>query len=194
MAAPESLKLREFAARMGWRPSYVTQLKADGRLVLSADGRVLVAESIARIRETADPAKFAVAAHHAAKRGEGTAPASTEAPITPPAPAESDLAENSNYQISRAKREHFLAKAAERDYLISMGQLLPADQVLAALIDAIATLRKGLEAVPDILAPQLAPVTDENTTRSMLADAIEHALEDTARQFTRITETKGETP
>lgn len=195
MASTEALALRAFAARMNWKPGYVSQLKAADRLVLDAQGLVLVAESLQRIKDTSDPAKFAVAAHHAAKRGEGSTPTPPATDSPPPAASGDDSAKTDSYQTSRARREHYLALAAERDYQESMGQLLPADEVLGALSNAIATLRKGLEAVADIMAPQLAPITDEHTTRTMLAEAIEHALEDTARQFNRITKhQQGETP
>jgi hypothetical protein len=56
-----------FARILECSKSYVTQLKADGRLVLTDDSqRVRVAESLERIRATADPAKAGVVARHAA--------------------------------------------------------------------------------------------------------------------------------
>jgi len=57
---------REFVAHLGFRPHYGHQLLKDGRLVLAPDGKnVLVAESIARMQETADPALGATVARHA---------------------------------------------------------------------------------------------------------------------------------
>lgn len=197
MSGGETLGMRAFARLIGKRASYITQLREEGRLVLTPDGqRVMVAESIERIKETSDPAKFAVAARHAANRQQGGVLPPTAPPSSPPEPAEreTDTAAMAAYQDSRAKREYYEAKKTERDYQISMGQLLPADDVLKAITSAITTLRNRLEALPAILAPQLAPITDEGQSQTLLADAIEHALEDTARQFQKLSHPKGETP
>ena len=52
-SAPEVLGFQAFAQRIMRAPSYVTQLRKAGRLVLSADGKgVLVAESIKLIADT----------------------------------------------------------------------------------------------------------------------------------------------
>ena len=62
----------EFAKVLRVKPRAITQLKADDRLILTEDGkRVRVEASLARIRETADPSKAAVAARHAAARHAG---------------------------------------------------------------------------------------------------------------------------
>lgn len=191
------LGLRDFARHIGKKQSYVTLLKQKDRLVLTADGKVRVAESLARIQETSDPSKTAVAARHAAARGEEGAGAAVTPPAPPvPAggdepPAEADdLAGNTGYQASRARREYFEAKAKERDYLLSIGQLMRADEVVAAVTGAVSTLRQRLESLPDILSPRLAAAPDESTCRAILADELEHALEDTARQFANIAKTE----
>ena len=58
-----------FAARIGRSPSYITWLKDNGRLVLSPDGKLVdVLATEAKIQETADPAKAAVAARHEENR------------------------------------------------------------------------------------------------------------------------------
>ena len=137
---PESVGLREFARRIGKKQSYVTLLKQTDRLVLTADGKVLVTESLQRIKDTSDPAKTAVAARHAQKRGEGAI--TPQAPVAepPPAPPEdddADLASNASYQKSRARREYFEAMARERDYNLSIGKLLRADEVVSAVAGAV---------------------------------------------------------
>lgn len=42
----------EFARYLGVSPGYISNLKRDGRLVLSCDGRIIVVESINRIEAT----------------------------------------------------------------------------------------------------------------------------------------------
>jgi hypothetical protein len=188
-AAPveETASFAGFARLLGVKPSAVTALKQAGRLVLTDDGkRVRIAASRQRIAETADPSKAGVVARHAAER----AAKAGELPPQAPAPAaegegpdDDDEAGTPGYQASRAKREHYAAMAAQRDYEVSIGKLMDAGEVAAAVAQAATTLRTQLEALPDTLAPQLAAITDEAQVRATLAEAIEHALEETARQF-----------
>lgn len=191
---PEIVGLRDFARLIGKKQSYVTLLKQTDRLVLNSDGKVLVAESLQRIKDTSDPAKTAVAARHAQNRGEGDIPVPPKAAVVAPEPAESDEAEdlagNASYQASRARREYFEAKARERDYLLSIGQLLRADEVVSAVAGAVAALRQRLEILPDVLAPRLAAEVDEGNIRALLAEEIEHALDEAARHFSTVAKTQ----
>lgn len=191
-AAPETASLREFATLAGFRPSYITQLKADGRLILTADGRrVQVAASLARIEATRDPAKAAVAARHAAARTGVAGVVATPPGIAAPEPAHAAPAPDpdtaaragSTYQSARAVRERFLALQAKLDYEQASGKLLPAAEVESALATAITTLRGRLESMPDTLGPQLAAEADEARCRALLAETIEHLLDETARAF-----------
>lgn len=195
IAAPGTASLREFATLAGFKPSYITQLKSDGRLVLTADGRrVHVAESLARIEATRDPAKAAVAARHAAARSGVAGVAATPLGIAAPEPTHAAPAPDpdtaaragSTYQSARAVRERFLALQAKLDYEQASGKLLPAAEVESALAAAVTTLRGRLESMPDTLGPQLAAEADEARCRALLAETIEHLLDETARQFANI--------
>jgi len=168
-----------FAARLNNKPSYITSLKDQGRLVMTADGkRVMVLASIERIKATATPSHQAVADRHAAARQVVDAPDDEQEPALPAASPE-----QMKYQSSRAEREHWNAQAARRDYEVSMRQLLPAADVESAIADAITQLRARLESLPDILAPQLSAEPNEAKCRSLLGDEIEHALQELARAF-----------
>ncbi|ULQ45954.1 hypothetical protein JN531_012675 [Flagellatimonas centrodinii] len=194
-AIPAACGLKAFAAIAGFKPSYITQLKKDGRLVLTPDGRqVRVAESLARIKETRDPSKEGVANRHAAARALPPAPPpeapergddDTGAIPADPAPG------TGHYQEARAKREHYLALAAQRDYMISMRDLLPAGEVEAYLADAATQLRARLEGLAVLLAPQLAAERDEHRCRAIVADAVERVLHELERQFLRISADEG---
>lgn len=164
----------EFARLRGFRPSYVTQLANEGRLVLTDDGkRVKVAESVARIEATRDPSKQATADRHAAAR----------APDAVPAAAPVELAEELRYQDARAKHEHFKAAIAELEYRKAARELLEAGEVVGALSGILTVLRNRLESLPDVLAPQLAPITEEQQIRAMLADEVEIALGEVSARF-----------
>lgn len=192
---PAEATQAQFAKLMGWRPSYVTQLKQAARLVLTDDGRrVRVAESLALIEASRDPRHTHVAERHAQARqaaaaadgaGQGQPPAAGAASEPPAADGDAAASPIRARHEAQAEREHYLALAAKRDYELSIGQLLEAPAVRSALADAATTLRTRLESLRDILAPQLAPITDEARIRTLLGDEFEHALAELARGFAR---------
>lgn len=203
MADTSDLSFKDFAARLGCKPSYVTQLRKDGRLVLTDDGkRVRVAESLERIQATRNPARADVGQRHAADRAAKAAAARTDddsaaddtddenasdepAGLPPSAAAGADKIGNS-YQAARAVKERYLAMSAKRDYEISIGNLLPAADVRHAIAAAVTTLRTDLENLPDSAAPVLAAEADEARVRLLLADEIEHILGNLAARFEKI--------
>lgn len=188
MSLPATATFAEFATLGGWKKSWVTALRKADRLVLTEDGKgVRVAESLARIKETEDPSRAGVVARHAATRsaaaGEGGASAA-------PAPAQGDdgaeedeTRATSGYQHWRERSERAKALAAERDNRVRDRELLEADQVAATISAAVTTLRTRFESLPDVLGPQLAAELDEGRVRALLAETIEHALEEASRQF-----------
>ncbi len=194
--------LAGFARALGCKPSYVTELKAAGRLVLTEDGkRVRTAESLALLRDTADPAKAGVAARHAAKRGLGgsSAPGAAQVPASGPDEADdadSEAASNPADPVESSharRRSKALADKAEadarkalRDEQVELGQLLQAEEVEHAVRSAVVTFRGALENLPNTIAPQLAAMDDEGSVRVVVAEAIEHALEELARKFSQI--------
>lgn len=197
-ALTAGVKAGEFARLAGFKPSYVTQLKREDRLVLAADGLIDVAASLQRIRDTADPAKAGVAARHVAERsakgalrGAEGAAATDDDPeaglddedaATPPAStaANSPAARRAE---SLAQKEHYLALAAQRDYEQSIGKLLNADDVASTLAAAATALRVRLETLADGLAKQLAAEPDEGRCRALISAEIEHALGELSRAF-----------
>lgn len=193
-SAPETLGLREFADLLGVSPSYVTQLKREGRLVLTEDGkRVRVAESQRLIADTRSPTKAGVAARHAAARGAAVPDGGEEgdggegaAGAAPGARSAIEEVLSTRRARAQAEREEALARKALRDEQIELGQLVPADQVAEVVADATTALRTALENLPATIAPQLAAEPDEDRVRVMLSDALEHMLEDLARRFASI--------
>ncbi len=190
--AAGTMAFREFAAHAGFKPGYVTELRHAGRLVLTDDGkRVRVAESLALIAETRDPAKAGVSARHAAGRASQlpvmAQPSDVQGDdeIAPPAvfldPVEGSHARRKAKAL--ADKEEALARKALRDEQVELGQLLVAEDVEHSLRDAVVTLRSALENLPATLAPQLAALSDEARIRVALSDAFEHMLEELARKF-----------
>lgn len=157
---------RAFADILGVGRTYVTQLRHDDRLVLTGDGkRIRVAESIARIEATRDPARRS----RIPDRGEP--------------PADAGEPPSSTYQDARATKERYLALEAKRAYEVAVGKLVDSGEVRAAIADAVTRLRARLETLPNVLAPQLAAVSEEGAARALLAAEVEHALAECTRAF-----------
>jgi hypothetical protein len=195
----ETASFAEFARIAGFRRSYVTELKGAGRLVLTDDGReVRVAESLALIESTRDPAKAGVVARHAANReagGVGAAPVARTAAQAPPGAAdggdegEPDVAPDSHASRrskALADKEEALARKALREEAIELGQLMAGDQVVATIAAGLTALRVRLENLAYDLAPQLAAIADEARVQSLLTDEIESALADLSRQLSAL--------
>lgn len=198
---PETASFREFADLVPCRPSWVTALRQADRLVLTENGkRVKVQESLQRIQDTSDQARVGVVARHAAARTAKAAsiasqPVAADAPamaaeaasVPPTAEGEGDAQpiakDSSMFQHWRERGERAKALAAERENAIAEGKLMDAAAVVDAVKSHIASLRAGLESLPDFLAPQLIGVKEEPKVRALLADAIEQRLGELSRQF-----------
>lgn len=189
MSEPNEVSAKQLARILGVGASYITQLKGEGRLVRTADGkRFLLAESRRLLAETADPSKAGVAARHAAARGAAVAleaggqGVDQDDPDAPLAPIQDDpLAKRR--ALAQAQAEEAKARKLLRDEAVELGQLLPVDEVRSAIADAVTALRADLENLPAILAAQVAAEHDEDRVRVILRDAIEHSLRDTSRKF-----------
>lgn len=196
MPADRLVKFSAMAAHLGVSRSYLTELRQAGRLVLSDDGRrCWLQASAERVKATADPAQESTRARHAAGRaaardgfpGVQTAEAALAATGAGEGAGEAaDADEPSSgvrYQDARARKEHYLALQAQRDYERSMGLLVQAEDVRHAVANAATTLRVRLETLPSSLAAQLAAEHDEGRVRALLADQIEVLLGELSREF-----------
>lgn len=148
----------EFAKQNGWAKSYVSKLVGEGRLVLTEDGKVMVAESLERIQATTNATDRA------------------SAPAVPPA-----------VRVDRDRKEFYDAENARLDLEERTGRLLAAQDVVGTLADAAAMIRATLEAWPDDLAPDLAALGgDEARIRAHLLNATEVILTELATRFGKL--------
>lgn len=169
----------DFAQHLGVQKSYVTQLKKAGRLVMAADGRrVDVVASLARIEATRSPDKAAVAARHAAARGDDR-PEQEGEPDEP----EADADARPDYQAARARREAANAELAEIELAERAGKLVEVARVESVLADALTTLRTGLESMGVLLSPQLAHESDPHEIRQIIDDHVHAALSELSARF-----------
>lgn len=186
---PELLSVSEFNRFMGYKGRYAYQLRNEGRLVMTEDGKhVKVAESIQRITETRDPSRANAVARHAVARG-------TSMPPLPPQGGDEELAQGGevvapggfNFQDSKAKREHFAALREESSYLKEIGQLMDAEEALGAFADGGARVAAVLDGVAATVGPMLVglPIGDVirvleeqmDIARSELARAVDELAE-----------------
>lgn len=203
-STPQTMSKSEFARHLGNSPSYVTKLRKADRLVLTDDGKkVKVAESLQLIEDTKDPNRDDVAARHTENRksqGEEKKEhpgqeKSEQADLVDQAEQEAQNKTSQSYTKSRAEKEHFAARTAELEFNKLIGQSCETDEVKTAGDELGLILRSALEILPDQLAPQLAPISDEARVYALMAEHIENTLAEIARRIEGMvkTMTKAET-
>lgn len=195
----------EFARQIGVAKSWVTALKAAGRLVLTDDGKVDAAASIARIAATTDPNRDDVARRHAAARaqhqnalGQPAASAGPQAAASVAAAHPGNHVQRSdpdealnNYQAARAIKEKYAAMTSRLEYQRSAGKVIDRDDVASAIEDIVTALRQGLEQQPHRLAPELVG-QDLDTIRATLRRETTAALTAMSKDFeTRLKQLAG---
>lgn len=144
----ETLSLSGFAAKHGWHKSRSSQLKKEGRLILDATGKVLVAESEALLFSTTDPTKAGVAERHQRNRSQGLL---NEA-LVASADEAGDITSNSSSQ----RRAAALADIAELDRDRQYGKVCDVEVVQAVLMENYTAIRQMAEQIPFEMKPLIA--------------------------------------
>lgn len=180
----QGMSKSEFAAHKGWSKPYVSKLAKQGRLVLTADGKVDVAATEALLERTADPSKTGVADRHQRERVERgvtvhLAPAAP--PLEPPPSGEDD---EPDFQKARARREHFLARLAENESRKSDGELVEREKVEQAAFAAGRLLRDLLFGLPKQISAELSAISDPWEVERRLTAGLRRVLEDAQRLST----------
>lgn len=184
-AKPE-MGFAEFARHLGVRPSYITQLKREGRLVLTDDGKaVKAAESLARIKETSDPSKAAVAARHASARGRSEVDVSAVEPSADHEDIGPVTDTRYDYQTARAKREHIAAEIAELEFRKLAGELIEVSALRPVLAGAVATLCAALDRIEHDVVPVLVGL-DEEAMRVQIRDYVDTVRSDLSESFAKM--------
>ncbi|WP_282266519.1 hypothetical protein [Stenotrophomonas sp. PS02298] len=192
MSAGTLVSGKELAAHIGCRPSYIVQLKREGRVVPADGGKgYLLEASVALFRDTRSPAHAGVAQRHASGRSAAPAAAGEElGEDDDDAIIDSSAAPEGSSQARRSRaladKAEVDAKAAQRDLDISLGLLLDRRDVEAVLGQAAGALRAELERMADTLAPQLAATVDEVRCRELVWNEVSHSLEELSRAFREV--------
>ncbi|WP_200956058.1 hypothetical protein, partial [Pelomonas sp. Root1444] len=189
--SPDSVEaehLAAFARRLGVNRSTVTRAAQAGRLVLAADGRVLVQASLARWHATRG-GRDDVAARHAATRGaELPAVASLATPATGPATADQGAGQGEGAASdSRARWEADKLAWQNRMLLVSLdlqsGARIPRAALQREAHGLGATLRATVERLIDQTAPRLAAATSDTDRRRLLVTELGAARRLVRREF-----------
>jgi hypothetical protein len=175
------LSKSKFADEQGWGPSYVTKLGKQGRLILSADKKLVDVEAtLAVLRRTDDPGKEHVRQHHAAGRTEKN----VGIHIKHDAPSDDEpagISADATYWTSKARREGALAELAELELAKKRGGLVELPRVEAIAFAAGRTLRDTVMGLPTQLAPVFASMTDTFQIETKMRDALRQVFADAAK-------------
>lgn len=179
----QAMSKSEFAAYKGWSKPYVSKLAKQGRLVLTADGKVDVVATEALLERSADPSKTGVAERHQRERIERgvTAHLAPAAPPLDPSPEVGEAGKEPDFQKARARREHFLARLAENEARKSDGELVERAKVEQAAFAAGRLLRDLLLGLPKQISAELSAITDPWEVERRLTAGLRRVLEDAQR-------------
>lgn len=154
----------EYAAARGVSRARVSQLAAEGKLALTLDDRVDVAQTDALLALKTD------------SRG-GSNRGGREA---------AELKQAARERITaKTRREEAQASLAELQLARERAELMVASEVVDFLASALTDLRTYLEALPAQIAPQLIG-SDEERIHALLAEHIEMALTELSHKFTQL--------
>ena len=166
-----------FARRIGVARSLVSALKDAGKIAVDEKDMVDVDATAKLLVETATGKKVSSAERWAA---DYLRQRNNSEKVNPDDFIEQQVGRRAD---SVAVREYYDAELRKIDYLQRSARLMPTEDVVAAVADAATTLRTGLEALPDLLAPQLVAIGDETQARAVIADHVEILLGELCARF-----------
>lgn len=173
----------EFARLKGWARSYVTQLKADERLVM-VDGKVDVEESEKLLTATADVNRTDVGERHAQSRQKRNEDSGAESGSQGDSKADSLVV--TSLTKSKAIKAHYDAQRARVDFEQAVGKLCSTEEVVHAGAALGAMIRTKIEIMTDQLPPLLAPVSDIEGCHAIIADQHHRLLREVSEELERM--------
>lgn len=153
---------KQFAAIRGVSKQMIGKLKKEGRLVMTADGKVDVEASQALIEKTAHP-------------GYVNRITSWKPEVAADSEPE-NVASVSTYTAARARNEMAKAEIAEMERDMMRGDLVRADEARRFAADLGAIFRTSLEILPDRISAELVPLTNIEEVRALLVENFEDIL------------------
>jgi phage terminase Nu1 subunit (DNA packaging protein) len=165
----------KLASLLGVTRGRVSQLKGEGRLVLTAAGEVDLEKTIARLRDTSEPGRAAMRLDRAEAWLRGAQREVEEENLAPPPDATAPA-----YREARARRESAKAELAEMEYALATGELMLIEDATFQLSDFGLTVQGGFEILADRVAAETIGLTCAAIEARLLAEV--DAIIDLARE------------
>lgn len=178
----------EFARRIGKDRSFVTRAGQKGRLVLNADGQVLVEESVARLEATRG-SRFDMSDHWERRREtKAQAPAAGLEHGVERLPLAALNADEigRRTRLAQMKKEEAEAEKRQRELDELTGALVRRDEIERALANAVAVILGQVENMPDRIAPQVHGIDDMERVRARVKDEMEELCRRVSHEIGRI--------
>ncbi|TCK43458.1 hypothetical protein B0G84_1794 [Paraburkholderia sp. BL8N3] len=185
-ALEQFVKKADYARMHGWHRSYVSKLQREGRVVLSADGKLVDWSATDQLLgDTSDPSKLGVAdrwSEHRQERDVRTELRPRTATVTEPPPDEPKGSSSGTrgFHYWREMREKELALAAQRERQKLEGELVDAAAVRQATEQLARQVRDRLLALPERIHLQVAFESDPLKVMNMLDAEIRDCLKQIA--------------
>lgn len=175
---PTAVSKAEYSRLKRVNRSTITRWVGAGRVVLDEDGNVLVAETEARLAETADPEKAGVVDRHAEERGGQVADLFHAEQAGAAKPKRDKSTHYSDRIRESARREKARAEMEELDLAERKRNLTDVPGVQKAMIDFATLSREKYSRLAFDLKFKLAVESDPTAVFTMLKDALEATARD----------------
>lgn len=176
------LRKSQFAAEQGWSRSYVTKLKDQKRLVLSADGKLVdVAATLEKLQSTNDPGKESVRQHHASGRAYKYAGSLVQPDTQTGEKVSDNINSDPTYWENKSRREIALAKLAELELAKRNGELVDRASVEAMSFATGRMTRDAIFGLLPSLASELALLKDTFQIEAKMREAVREVFIDLSK-------------
>lgn len=177
---PETMTQSEFARHVGLTTGRISQLKKQGLIALSDDGRVLVDETKWRLEDR--PPSYRGGA---TKRLDRAPPTPRPAMLPDESPAEAaerivvrEGAASLDHAEAVRVKENYLALLRQLEFDLKSGAVVPIDVVIAVLVDQLARVRNKVLAIGVRVAPRAAVLRSAEEVKALLDTEVGQALEE----------------
>lgn len=153
----------DFAKTIGKTRQYITKLKNEGKIIFNKDGLVDVTKTNSLLKKMSDPSKSKKIINKV-DIPEDVKGNLTEEEIN-------DILENedpSNFNQSKSRKEYFLSKISELNFLKESGKLIETDLVELQYFNIARQLRDQIFNIKYRVASQLSIMTEVNDISNLL--------------------------
>lgn len=154
----------DFAKSIGKTRQYITKLKKEGKIVFNADNLVDVSKTNALLKKMSDPTRNKNKSNKNIDIPEDVKGNLTDEEIN-------DILENedpSNFNQSKSRKEYFLSKIAELNFLKESGKLIETELVELQYFNISRQLRDQIFNIKYRISSQLSIMTDVNEISNLL--------------------------